>query len=157
MGTGKTSVGKLLAKKMKFNFLDTDNQIEKREGLSIPEIFANKGEDYFRSLEEKVLADIINTEQNFVLATGGGIVISPKNRKLLLNSTKSFLLEAGPEEIYRRTKADSERPLLETDNPLQKIKELLAERREYYQCFPNKIDTEEKLPVEIVEDIYLKI
>ena len=83
MGTGKTSVGKLLAEEMELSFLDTDELIVESSGLEIPDIFDTYGEEHFRQLEKKVLKDTVNKNKEFVLSTGGGIVLSEDNRKLL--------------------------------------------------------------------------
>ena len=153
MGTGKTTVGKKLADKLNLEFLETDSMIEDKTKKSIPEIFSQNGEDYFRTQEKNILNKIIDEKENFVLSTGGGIVISPQNRQLLKNRTHAILLKASPEVIYQRTKNDEARPLLQSDNPLQKIKKLLEARQDYYQQFFNKIDTDHKNPKKIVKEI----
>lgn len=153
MGTGKTSVGQIIASKLNLNFIDTDILIEEEAGISISRIFSRHGEDYFRSLEGKILAAVVNDRNDFVLSTGGGIVISPQNRKLLLNQTKAFLLKASPEEIYRRTKDDENRPLLAGETPLSNIRGLIKARTDFYNKFTNKIETENKSPCEVAEEI----
>ena len=99
MGTGKTTVGKKLADKLNLEFLETDSMIEDKTKKSIPEIFSQNGEDYFRTQEKNILNKIIDEKENFVLSTGGGIVISPQNRQLLKNRTHAILLKASPEVI----------------------------------------------------------
>ncbi len=153
MGTGKTSVGEIISHKLDLKFIDTDTVIEEEVGKSIPAIFSHYGEKYFRRLEERVLEKIINKNDDFVLATGGGIVISPRNRELILNQTNSFLLVASPIEIYQRTRDDENRPLLASDKPLTAIKNLLKEREDYYNKFPVKIETEDKTPSDVARKI----
>jgi 3-dehydroquinate synthase len=152
MGTGKSEVGKLLARELSIGFIDTDEEIEKRSGTSIPDIFRNKGEEYFRHLETKELERVINLADNLVVATGGGIVISSYNRKIIKEQTIPILLKASPEVIYERVK-DSNRPLLEVVNPLDKIKKLLNERSLYYNEFELQIETDHREPEEIVREI----
>ncbi len=152
MGTGKSSIGKLLAEKLDLDFLDTDDYIEEREGTAIPEIFASRGEEYFRRLEKRVLREILDRKDDFVLATGGGIVLSRENRELLKSRTFPVLLTASPEEIYRRTKG-GDRPLLAEPDPERRIEELLKIRAPYYNLFTDRIDTGGKDLYEIVKEI----
>lgn len=153
MGSGKSTVGKLLAQRLDLKFLETDNIIEKKEGKSINEIFSSAGEKYFRRLEEKVLEDIVHKHKDFVLSTGGGIVLSKKNRKLLKKSTFPVFLETSAEEIYKRTINDNNRPLLKTDDPLKTINKLLQERKSNYYQFSCIINTDNKNPEQIVHEI----
>ncbi|MFW6386468.1 MAG: shikimate kinase [Bacillota bacterium] len=153
MGTGKSTVGPLVAERLAVPFLDTDELIVEKAGQSIPEIFANRGEEYFRTLEKQVLAETIEKRSKFVLATGGGIVIAEENRKLLKKDTFPVLLTASPEEIYRRVAKEGERPLLEVENPEERIAELLVTRRDYYNSFSRRIDTGNKTPEEICKEI----
>lgn len=146
MGTGKTTVGKLLARNERLTFLETDRLIEKQENKTISEIFSEYGEKYFRQLETEVLHRIINEKDDFILSTGGGIILAAENRRLLKEKTYPVLLQASPEEIYSRLKNDDQRPLLEGENPRQKIRDLLEKRKEYYLEFENRIDTEKKDP-----------
>lgn len=156
MGTGKSSVGRLLARRLGFKFLDTDLLIEKKEGRSIPEIFAEEGEEYFRRVESEVLEEIINSGDSFVLATGGGIVISAKNRRLLKDRTFPVLLTASPETIYRRTSGGG-RPLLNLTKPEKRINELLKKREVYYREFKDRVDTEGKTLFEVTGEILAMI
>ena len=153
MGTGKSTVGQLLAKKLGLEFLETDQLVEQHEQASISQIFAEQGEKYFRQLEQEILQEILINQKAFVLSTGGGIVLSSDNRKLLQQKTIAILLEATPETIYQRIKEDGVRPLLATENPQRKIKTLLKQRQNYYQEFTHKIQTDGKTPMEIVKEI----
>lgn len=152
MGTGKSSIGKLLAEKINFKFIDTDKYIEKKTGLSIPEIFSDYGEKHFRQLESKYLKEISDMEDDLVIATGGGIILSAQNRELLKLKTFPILLTASPQVIYQRTRK-GERPLLRTDDPFAEIRRLLKERTPYYREFINSIDTDGKDKQQIVEEI----
>lgn len=158
MGTGKSSVARLVALELDYKYLDTDKLIEQREGMDIPQIFSRYGEEYFRQQESKVLQDVIEGEERLVLSTGGGIVISPANRKLLEKSTLPVLLEASPQIIYERVK-NSDRPLLKMGEGkvLNKIKELLAERRRYYHQFNFRINTDHKNQREVAEEIIKRV
>lgn len=153
MGTGKSAVGKELAERLNYQHLDTDREIEKRTGRSIPEIFESEGEEYFRKLESELLKDILEDNGEIVLSTGGGIVLSPLNRKLLKEKSIPVLLEAGAREIYERVKNDTHRPLLRVSDPLAEIENLLAERKEYYHEFNLRIKTDGLEIEEIAEEI----
>src|SRR3989338_6719350 len=124
MGTGKTSVGKELAKQKKWQFVDLDELIELKERHSIADIFAKEGEPYFRRVEDKVLKEVAR-EKKFVLACGGGIVINPENIKLMKESGILICLKASPEAILKRTAGYSHRPLLNVRYPKKQIKLLL--------------------------------
>ncbi|MFW5984943.1 MAG: shikimate kinase [Halanaerobiaceae bacterium] len=153
MGTGKSTIGKLLAKKMGSFFLETDKLIEEKEGRKIAQIFSRDGEEYFRDLESKILEEALSDSRQFVLSTGGGIVLSARNRKLLKEATFPILLEASPETIYRRTKEEGNRPLLDTAQPQKKIKQMLARRNDFYHQFSHRVDTDHKTPEEITVEI----
>ena len=153
MATGKSTVGKLLSQKMGLKFLETDQLIELSEDKSIPQIFAQYGENYFRQLEKEILNEIIKKRDSFVLSTGGGIVLARENRSLLKQETIPFLLQADPETIYQRTKNEENRPLLAQPDPKKTIETLLAQRAEYYNQFKPKIKTDHKTPVEIAAEI----
>ncbi|HOM27495.1 MAG TPA: shikimate kinase, partial [bacterium] len=111
MGTGKTEVGILLAKRLNMNFVDTDKLIEEREKDRIVRIFEVKGEEYFREIEEKIIEEVSNYK-NCVIATGGGAVIREKNYNNLKKNGILICLKATPEEIYKRTISKKDRPLL---------------------------------------------
>lgn len=157
MGTGKSTVGKYLAYKLGYQFIDTDSEIEKVTGKEISQIFAEKGEAFFREVESSVLERLIKYNNNIVMATGGGIVLSAKNRQIIEENTRAFLLKASCEVIYERVKEEKHRPLLAVDNPLLRIKEILNERNALYNFFDNKIDTDGKSVEEIVECIIKRL
>ncbi|MBI4331760.1 MAG: shikimate kinase [Chloroflexi bacterium] len=137
--TGKSSVGKLVAERLGWSFVDLDREIVKTTGKAIPEIFSREGEKAFRAYESRVLKEVLRKEHQ-VVATGGGVVISEANRRLMKDSGLVVCLEARPETIYRRLLDDrersaspEERPLLAGDDPLGRIAALKEARRPYYQ------------------------
>lgn len=132
MGSGKTTVGKILAKRLGLVFIDSDQEIEARTGASISWIFEIEGEASFRKREEEAIADLTK-KKGLVLATGGGTVISPHNRKALKENGTVVYLRASVEHILQRTMHDKTRPLLQTENPRQKIEELAKQREGFYQ------------------------
>jgi shikimate kinase len=132
MGAGKTTVGRQLAKRLQRRFLDSDHEIEARTGVRIPVIFEIEGETGFRSRETQVLAELAR-EQDLVLATGGGAVLAPENRRCLRGSGIVVYLHAPPEVLYERTRHDRNRPLLQVDDPLAKLKLLYEQRDPIYR------------------------
>ena len=153
MGTGKTSLGKLLAEKLGRAFVDIDQKIEQDTGLTIPQIFEKHGEKYFRELEKKVVAEI-SQRHGLVIATGGGTVKDEENLRLLKNSGVIICLTTEPEEIFRRTERRGERPVLDSDEDrLQTIKNLLAQRQKFYAQADYTIDTTDWSPLQIMNDI----
>lgn len=132
MGTGKTAVGKLLARKLHRRFIELDRLIEKREKKSIPQIFSQKGEAYFRKVERKLLRNTTSMKK-IVLATGGGMVLNPLNVRDLKKNGILVCLTASLGEIARRTSLNRNRPLLQNKNRFQTIKKLLKFRRPLYR------------------------
>ncbi len=133
MGTGKTSVGKLVARKTGMGFADTDALIEALEGKRVEDIFREKGEKYFRSLEEKVISRVSDLK-GFVIATGGGAVLSADNMDNLRKRGIIFCLRAKPETVYRNIRnSPDERPLLKEKDMLLQINKLMEEREKYYR------------------------
>ncbi len=135
MGTGKSTIGRLLAKEIGYTFIDTDHVIEERVGKSIPQIFAEDGEEEFRRLEAELVQELAD-QQGLVIATGGGLVMNPENVVALEKTGKIFCLTATPEEILERvSRQPGSRPLLSERNPLLKITQLLSEREPTYKKF----------------------
>ena len=132
MGAGKTTIGKQLAKSLGWSFIDSDHEIEKRTGVRIPVIFDIEGEEGFRR-REKEMIDELTQVGNLVLATGGGAVLDAENRDRLKQRGTVVYLRATAEHLYNRTRRDRNRPLLQTDNPKQKIIDLLEQRDPLYQ------------------------
>ncbi len=152
MGTGKTTVGKILASKLSKDFIEMDNAIEEQEGLEIKDIFLKSGEPYFRSLEKKLLKKI-SSQSDLVVSCGGGLVCDLENLKILQSTGQVFSLTASPEIIFERLKKTRNRPLLNVKDPLVKIKELLNLRKNYYQKAGLQIDTDNLAPPEVSDFI----
>ena len=158
MGVGKTSLGKLLASKLGCAFIDLDEKIEHDTNMTIPQIFEQYGEKYFRELEKIAVRDV-STRRNVVIATGGGTVKDEENLELLKKCGVVICLTTEPEEIFRRTERRGERPVLDGggNERLETIKRLLAEREKFYSRADFKIDTTEWSPLQIVNEICEKI
>ncbi len=140
MGTGKTSVAKVLAKRLSRKFIEMDEAIEKREKRPITEIFRINGEDYFRRVEKEIVEDI-SKKNNLAVSCGGGVVLDKDNIKNLKKSGIVICLWANPDVIYKRIRGQSHRPLLNVDHPGERIKELLDARKTFYDKADYKIDT----------------
>ncbi len=153
MGTGKTTVGKLLARQMDYDFVDTDELIEARQGCSVAEIFHTRGEAAFRALEAEVARELAGRE-GLVIATGGRLMLDRDNAETLGRTGRIFCLHAGPEEILARVSRDGGpcRPLLEGADPLDAIRSLLAQRAQGYARF-EKIETTGRTPGAVVQDL----
>ncbi|PKO54203.1 MAG: shikimate kinase AroK [Betaproteobacteria bacterium HGW-Betaproteobacteria-2] len=132
MGAGKTTVGRLVAKHLNKEFYDSDHEIERRTGVNIPLIFELEGEAGFRRREAAVIDELAHTD-NIVLATGGGAVLLPENREVLKRNGTVVYLRANVNELWQRTRNDKNRPLLQTDNPRQKLEQLFEQRDPLYQ------------------------
>ena len=138
MGAGKTTVGKMLAKRLDKEFIDSDHEIEKRCGVKIPTIFEMEGEEGFRKREAKVIDDLTQ-EENIILATGGGSVLLPENREHLQQRGVVIYLRATPNELWLRTRHDKGRPLLNTPNPQKTLEDLFAIRDPIYSAMANYV------------------
>jgi shikimate kinase len=132
MGAGKTSVGRLLARRLGKTFYDCDHEIERATGVKVPVIFEIEGEAGFRARESKILAELVRCKEA-VLATGGGAVLSPENRALLSANGIVVYLRAMPLELWKRTRHDKNRPLLKTADPLATLEQLFEERDPLYR------------------------
>ncbi len=152
MGTGKTAVGSVLAKKLEYSFVDLDDFIEEIEGKGVPEIFAEKGEAYFRQAETRALKEVLQGEAR-VISTGGGTLLKKENQQLLMAAGTVVCLTAPAEEILQRVGAGESRPLLEGEDPLNTIRKLLNEREDVYSKVPHKISTREKSIETVARDI----
>ena len=128
MGCGKSSVGRRLASLTGHRFVDTDELVAKAENKSIPEIFASGGEESFRDIEERVLADLVGVA-GIILATGGGAVLRESNLASIKKIGAVAWLDADPDTLFERASRSQRRPLLQTDNPRKTFDELLASRR----------------------------
>ena len=132
MGAGKTTVGRLLAKKLGRRFLDSDHEIEARCGVSIPVIFEMEGESGFRKRESQVI-DELTQQTDLVLATGGGAVLAPENRQHLHERGFVIYLRANPHELWMRTRNDKGRPLLNNQDPKGTLEKLYEVRDPLYR------------------------
>ena len=132
MGAGKTSIGKLLAKRVGKSFVDCDHEIERVTGVKIPVIFEIEGEPGFRAREARMLEELVQGP-NLVLATGGGAVLSAQNRQLLAGNGVVVYLRAAAPDLLQRTRHDKNRPLLRTAEPLTRLEQLYAERDPLYR------------------------
>jgi shikimate kinase len=132
MGAGKTTVGRLLARRLRLRFLDSDQEIEERCGVKIPVIFEIEGEAGFRSREREAI-DELTALDGIVLATGGGAVLAPENREHLAARGTVVYLRARPEDLFHRVRHDRNRPLLATADPLGKLRQLYEERDPLYR------------------------
>ncbi len=151
--SGKTTIGKLLAKRLKTHILyDTDSIIEKTAGMKISEIFEKYSEDYFRKLEYDTIKLLANGE-NKIISIGGGAFENPDSRGQLLNFGKVFYLKSDFDVLYYRISKDSERPLLAVENPKQALENLLKKREENYLKAHYIIDINSKSDDEIINYI----
>jgi shikimate kinase len=151
MGTGKTTVGRALAERLKRRHLDLDEAIITHEGCSIAQVFEQKGEAYFRDLETSLLHELLKG-QNQVLTTGGGAVLRAENVRAMLDGGTVIALAASEEELIRRLSADTQRPLL-AGGVAERIKKLLRERAGAYDFAHIQIDTTGKKVDAIVAEI----
>ena len=156
MGAGKTIVGKKLAKRLRYFFIDTDREIEKEQGCSITEIFKYGGEECFRDLETDILQKL-QTKQNLVIATGGGMVLRNENRSLMQSLGTRVYLKVELQELMRRLEKDKKRPLLQKSKPEEHILEMLQQRKSIYEEAECIIDTTDLSPHQMVTEIIRKI
>jgi shikimate kinase len=134
MGSGKTSVGKNIAKLVRYTFVDTDEMIVEQQRRSISDIFATDGEQAFRDMETALLRRLIDEGRaQLVISTGGGMPLRAENRQLLAALGRVVYLKASPGTIYNRIKGDTTRPLLQCRNPMRRIEEMLAVRGPLYE------------------------
>lgn len=152
MGTGKTATAKLLAKTLNRKFLDLDDLIIAQEKKPIAKIFEEKGEVYFRKVEKEVVKEI-SAQKNLIVACGGGVVIDKDNLESLKNSGMVICLTSTPEIILERTREFNHRPLLNVDNPIEKIKELLIKRESFYNQAHYILDTTKLTPAQTKDEI----
>jgi len=131
MGAGKSTVGRLIAEKLHYQFVDSDHEIEARTGASIPMIFDIEGESGFRDREEQVI-DELTQRSEVVLATGGGVVEREENRQHLRSRGFVVYLQSPVESLIQRTKHDRNRPLLQTENPAKVLTDLMIKREPWY-------------------------
>jgi shikimate kinase len=163
MGSGKSTVGPILANTLGWDFLDLDIVIEKKEGKKISRIFEDSGEEYFRNLEKETLKDVV-VRKNVILALGGGTITNQDNINLLKETGKIVYLKMSAELAYKRLRFKRDRPVLTRDGTvnlsrkdfIEKIKEMLSARNKYYEQADITIDTD-NLPIGVTIDKILKV
>ena len=153
MGAGKSTIGRLLASELNLSFRDSDRVIEERTGADIPWIFDMEGEEGFRERETAVLTEL-STETNVVIATGGGIILREQNRTIMKSSGFVCYLTASIDQLVERTSRDKKRPLLQVENPRQKIIDLLSLRDPLYRDAADfVINTDRRSPKAVAQEI----
>lgn len=134
MACGKSSVGRRLSQALNMEFLDTDELIEEKEGITVSKIFAERGEAAFRAMETECLKDLLDKETlPFVLSVGGGLPIREENRRLLSQIGTVVYLKVSAETVFMRVRNDTRRPLLQTPNPRGRIMDLMSARKQFYE------------------------
>ena len=152
MGTGKTSVGRLVAEQLHFDYLDTDEVIQSRTGRTITEIFSTDGEAAFRKMEQELVGELAARTKT-VIATGGGLPMNPQNLVSLKTHALVVCLWASPEKIWERVKNQTHRPLLHDADPQKKIRELLAAREPFYRQADVLLNTELRSVREVTQKV----
>lgn len=153
MGSGKTTIGKILSEQTGFSAIDIDNLIEQQEKSCISEIFNTKGEQYFRTVEANTIKELTQTTSSQILSLGGGAFENEQTRELLLKNSTVIYLETTPEEIFKRIQKTNNRPLLKNNMTIEKISEIIAKRKHNYNLAHHKILTDGKTPSKIAEEI----
>ncbi len=159
MGSGKSTVSELLSEKLELELIDTDEAIEEAEGRKISDIFEQDGEEAFRDMETELMEMVVSDHmRETVISLGGGLPVREKNRELLKKAGKVVYLRTSPETVYDRLKGDDTRPLLKSDDPLTRIKELQDKRGKIYEEAADIIvDTDGKTPAEVADEIIAAI
>ncbi len=150
MGSGKSTVGKILAKKLGMKFIDIDEEIEKKENMSIKDIFSKKGENYFRECEKREIEEFTK-KKGYIVSTGGGLGANIDNMKKMKNAGIVVWLKVSLDEVLRRCGNDKNRPVLQ--KPYEELEKLYTERKKVYSMADIHIDTENKSPEEIASKI----
>ena len=152
MGTGKSSVGQIVAEELQFSFIDTDELIEGRLGMTIADVFSRQGEAFFRRYEQELVKELV-TERDVVISTGGGLAVNPLNMTSLKTHSLVVCLWAAPEVILERVHTQTHRPLLQTLDPLASIRELLAVRSPFYRKADVLIQSGMRPPKEVAQQV----
>lgn len=152
MGTGKSTVGRLLAELLHFEFIDTDELIEHRAGKSITEIFKQDGEPAFRQLERQLVAELAE-RRKVIISCGGGLAANQANLDALKTHALVVCLWSAPENIWQRVRHQTHRPLLQDPNPLEKIKNLLAQRDSFYRQADVIVNTDLRSPKAVTQQV----
>lgn len=152
MGTGKTAVGRELSRLLNMNLIDVDTEIEKSQRITINEIFKQFGEPKFREIETEMIRKL-SERKDVIISTGGGAVLRQENMDVLRKQGVIICLMASPETILKRTSRNTNRPLLQVEDPFGKILDLLNFRKPFYEKADIIINTEGKTPLQIAEQI----
>ena len=155
MGTGKSSVGRLVADQLRFEFVDTDHLIETRAGKSINDIFSQNGEPAFRELESNLVQELASLRQT-VISTGGGLPTNPTNLERLKQHALVVCLWSSPEKIFERVRDQPHRPLLKTPDPLGKIRSLLTARAPFYRQADILLNSEFRSIREVAQQVIIQ-
>ena len=154
MGCGKSTVGKVLAKKMRYIFLDTDQTIESRQHMPISKIFEKKGEEYFRKLETDTVREMVETTNKSIISTGGGLPLREENSQILKNLGFVVYLNVKKETVLKRLKGDTKRPLLAGGNVEEKVEQMISYRDPIYQVGAHmEIHTDDMSVDKVAEEI----
>lgn len=152
MGSGKSSVGKLLAESLKCAFIDLDSVIAREAGKTINEIFAESGEETFRKLESECLHKVLKNGAS-VVAGGGGVVVSESNRRMMRDHCYVVNLSASLDSVLQRLEGATDRPLFSGENAVNRVQKLMEERKQFYADADIKIDTDNKSVEDVVSEI----
>ncbi|MBQ8634960.1 shikimate kinase [bacterium] len=157
MGSGKSTISKLLSEKLGYSLFELDEIFEQQEKIKIKDFFAKYKEEKFRKIEAEILKKSIKND-NFILSCGGGIILAKENRSILFeNEILSIYLKTSPDNIFKRIKNDTSRPLLLAENPKQEIEKILDSREMYYNKAHIIIETDDKSQQKILEEILEEI
>lgn len=152
MGSGKTTIGKMLGIKLNIPSIDIDALIEKQEKKTITEIFSKHGENYFRNLEKETIKNTFNSQNN-ILSLGGGAFENSETRDLLLKNSTVIYLKTAPETILNRIQNNTQRPLLKNNMTIEKIQQIINQRKQNYESAHHIVSTDKKNPDQIIEEI----
>lgn len=154
MGCGKTSVGIKLSYQRRQTMIDTDRWIEKKQKMSVLEIFQAYGEEAFRRMETQCLKELVRTADRQIISAGGGLPMREENHALLKKLGKVFYLKVTPETVYERLKDDTTRPLLQVEDPMGRIRALMEQRAPVYECCADvTVEASDKSFEEILREI----
>ncbi len=153
MGAGKTSVGEALSEKLKMDFYDLDREVERSEGLSVEDIFKKEGERYFREKETAMLETLSEKKRPCVISTGGGTVLSSRNRDIMSASGEVFYLKVDIDILWERIRKERGRPLIEVENPYVEFRKLFLRRKDIYELSPHIVSAGNMNVREVADEV----